>query len=183
MATALTDYIYTEGTETWQVTGPGTIWVWQMDPRTKGYTKQKVGGSDGGSKFLRISIDDRRYNEQQIVEEMSTSNPFRNGALKFLRVDGAPEDYVPDIDSTYHLTLEELKEFFTVKDGEVFRATIEDISSELVLRRLRDVGGKEATMEQMEILSEIIDARYKQSKSQKAIREEANPNRAATPLS
>lgn len=165
------DHDPTPGIETWEVTGTGTIWVWIMDGRSRAYVKQHVGGRDGGSRFLRISIDDRRYNEQLIVVEMADSNPFRNGALKYLRVDGAPEDYQADIDPTYHLTPEELLSFFEVKDGDIFRATVEEITSELVLRRLKEAGEKHATMEQVEILTELIDARYKHSKTQTAVKD------------
>lgn len=168
---AVMDYVLTPGTETWETTGGATTWVYTMDPRTKNYVKTRVGGRDGGSRFLRISIDDRRYNQQLVALENEGHDPFTNGALKFLRVDGAPDDYVSDIDPTYHLAAEELAAYFEVKDAEIFRVSMEEISSELVLRRLLDVGEKRATMEQMGVLRDIVDARYKRTKTQKVIRE------------
>jgi len=165
------DYVFTPGTETWEATGGATVWVHTMNARTGKYDKTRVGGRDGGSRFLRITIDDRRYNQQLVALENVGMDPFSNGALRFLRVDGAPDGYESDVDATYHLGPDELAAYFEVKDLDVFKATVDEISSELVLRRLADVGTRRGTMEQMDILQDLIETRYKNSKTQKAVRE------------
>ncbi len=166
------EYILVPGVETWEATGDPMIWVWTMDARTKTYIKTRVGGGDGSSRYLRISIDDRRYNEQMIVEEMASSNPFRNGALKLLRTDGTPEDYVSDVDVTYHLTPDQLLSYFDVKEPDIFRESVTEITSELILRRMQAAGVAAATQEQAAILDELITTRYLASKSQRTYREE-----------
>lgn len=162
-------FVRTPGVETWESIIAGTVWVWQLDPRTQGYTKIRVGGS-GGSKTLRISVDDRKYNEEQVVTENAHLNPFRNGMLRFVRVDGADPDYVSDVDGTLSKTADELREYFDVRDMDAFSEAMTEINSELVLRRLKDLGEKDATLEQLHILQDLIEARFgTHNKSQKVV--------------
>lgn len=163
-----TGYVREPGVETWESATEGTVWVWSLDPRTQTYTKIRVGGG-GGSKILRLSIDDRMYNEEQVVEENADQNPFRNGMLRHVSTAGTRDGYVSDIDSTYHKTSEELLEFFEVRDEDPFREAMVEISSELVLRRLKDLAEKSGTVAQLEILREIIEERYTNHKSQKVV--------------
>lgn len=162
------DYERTPGIETWEAATEGTVWVMILDARTNSYTKQRVGGA-AGSKRLRISIDDRRYNEEQVVTEMLDSNPFRNGMLRLLRTDTSVEGYESDVDVTYHLTPEQYLAYFDLRDPAIFAEEMEGIGSELVLRRLKDLGEKHATMEQLEFLRELIEKRYTNHKSQKVV--------------
>src|SRR4051812_13296503 len=87
--------------EIWEITTGGTVWVWTKDVRNPGHMqKTRVGGRAGGSRRLRISRDERRYNEEQIIDEMGEHNPFRNGSLKLV---GDAKDVAEDVDTTYHL--------------------------------------------------------------------------------
>jgi hypothetical protein len=112
--------------ETWEIQTEGTVWVWIYDRREDRYVKQRVGGRQGGSKRLHISTDDRRYNQEQIVDEMKGSDPFLNGALRLVSAD-KPED----LDTTYHLTLQDLQSLLEVRDLDLFEEEVRGITSEL----------------------------------------------------
>lgn len=153
--------------ETWEITTEGTVWVLVSDPRDpSGYKKQRVGGRAGGSKRLRLSTDDRRYNEEQIVSEMQTSNPFRNGLLRL--IDQTNQD---DVVKTYHLTNDDLLTILEIRDEEMFEEAVRDITSELIIRRLAAIGEKSATMSQLTFIKDLIEDRYKVGGTQKAVQE------------
>lgn len=153
--------------ENWEITTDGTVWVLVTDPRDpSGYKKQRVGGRAGGSKRLRLSTDDRRYNEEQIVTEMADSNPFRNGLLRLI-----DEKYQDDIDTRYHLTADDLSVFLEIRDEAMFEEAVLGITSELIIRRLAALGEKNATMGQLNFIKDVIEDRYKVGGTQRAVQE------------
>lgn len=155
--------------ESWEITTGGTVWVWTRDARNPGHMqKTRVGGRAGGSRRLRISRDERRYNEEQIIEEMNEHNPFKNGSLKLVSSDDKPAD---DVDTTYHLDQADMLALLEVKDEETFKSEIEAIKSELIMRRLYMIAEKNATMAQLTIIREIVDERYKVGGTQRTVRE------------
>lgn len=156
--------------ELWEVMVPGTIWVWVRDVRIPGqYKKTRVGGKAGGSRKLRITTDERRYNEEQVIEEMLDHNPFRNGFLRLVSVD---EDARPDdILANYHLTDKDLLAYFEVKDADVFKEGVQDIESELILRRLFSLAREHGSVAQFDVLQDLVEERYKVGGTQKTVRE------------
>jgi hypothetical protein len=152
--------------ETWEITTDGTVWVDKMDAREGRYVKQRVGGRQGGSRRLHITTDDRRFNQEQVVEEMKAYDPFTNGALVLVSAEKAD-----DIDSTYHLTTEDLGRLLEIKDRDLFESEVSDIKSELILRRLKELGETQATVAQLEFITELIRARYKVGGTQRTVRE------------
>lgn len=152
--------------ETWEIQTEGTVWVWTYDRRNDRYTKQRVGGRQGGSRILRISSDDRRYNQEQIVDELKETDPFINGALRL-----TSKERAEDVDATYHLGPDELRAMLEVKDMDLFQVEVGDIKSELILRRLRDVAELHGTVQQLTYVSELIEGRYKVGGTQKTVRE------------
>lgn len=168
--------------ETWEIVSEGTVWVWTSDVRQPGHMqKTRVGGKAGGSRRLRISRDERRFNEEQIIEEMGDSNPFRNGALKLIT---SKTDQIPDdVDTTYHLDNADLLALFELKDENLFKAEVESLQSELVLRRLYMVAEKHATVAQLAMVREIVEERYGVGGTQQSIREQDRPGYRGTPLS
>ncbi len=152
--------------ETWEITTDGTVWVDKMDPREGRYVKQRVGGRQGGSRRLHITRDDRRFNQEQVVEEMKHSDPFTNGALVLVSAERAE-----DIDTTYHLTNEDLGRLLEIKDAALFQSEVSDIKSELILRRLKELGETQATVAQLEFVTELIRERYKVGGTQRTVRE------------
>lgn len=191
MTTTATKFDPTKSIETWEVTGDFTVWLWKHDVRHPGQMEKiRVGGRAGGSKRVRISTDERRYNEEQIIDEMSPENPFRNGLLKLLSVTAAPgaratRKDLDDIDEKYHFTTEQYESFFDIRDEALFREAVEEITSELVLRRLYMYGEKLATQSQLEVLRDLIEGRYKSGGTQAAVREmlEEEERMGGTPLS
>lgn len=154
--------------EVWEISTDGTVWVWKRDVRNPGnMEKVRVGGRAGGSRRLRITRDERRYNEEQVIEEMAEHNPFRNGALRLV----STEEVAEDVDPRYHLTTDDLLELLQVRDEDLFRAAVEEIASELVMRRLYMVAEKNATAGQMDIIRGLIESRYKVGGTQKTVRE------------
>ncbi len=156
--------------ETWEIVTPGTVWVWTRDVRRPGYMqKTRVGGKSGGSKRLRITRDERRYNEEQIIEEMTASNPFRNGALKLV----ASRTEIPeDVDTTYHLDNADLLQLLEIRDENLFRSEVEGIASELILRRLYMLAEKHATVAQLGTVRAAIEERYAVGGTQQSIRDQ-----------
>lgn len=153
--------------ETWEISHPGTEWIWTWDKREDRYTKTRVGGRQGGSKKLHLSTDDRRFNEECIVDECQPHlNPFRNGSLRLISAEKAE-----DIDATYHLSHDDLAEMLEVRDSDTFNEAINDIKSELILRRLRDLAETQGTVAQLEALKELISSRYKRGGTQRTVRE------------
>lgn len=157
--------------EVWESMVPGTCWVWTRDPRRPGeYTKTRVGGRGGGSKRLRITTDERRYHEEQVIDEMNDSNPFRNGALRLVSIDDGGE-VVDDIHTNYHLTDTQLIEYFEVKDEDVFKGAMDDIGSELILRRIFSLAEKNGSVSQHAVLRDLLEERYKMGGTQRTVRE------------
>lgn len=152
--------------ETWEITTEGTVWVWVYDKREDRYRKQRVGGRQGGSKRLHISRDDRRFNQEQIVFEMKDRDPFTNGSLCLLS-----EDRPDDLDTKYHMTPEDLRAILDIKDEALFRSEVTEIKSELILRRLVDLGEKHATVAQLEFIKELVDERYRVGGTQRTVEE------------
>lgn len=153
--------------ETWETITEGTIWVWLMDSRENRYRKQRVGGRAGGSKRLHISTDDRRYNEEQVIDEMVDHNPFRNGAMRLVSTEVVPDD----VDTRYHLTIEQLAAMLEIKDEALFQSEVTDIDSELIIRRLKDQAEKSGTISQLAFLNELIDQRYRLGGTQRTVKE------------
>ena len=151
--------------ERWESTTPGvTIWVWVYDKREDKYKKQRVGGR-AGSKVLTIRRDDRIYNQEVVVEENKHLDPFTNGLLRL--IDGSTEG----VETKYHLTTEDLQKLLDIRDTELFKTEIEEIDSELILRRLKDVCEKHGAVWQLEFLRDLIEDRYKVSGTQRAERD------------
>jgi hypothetical protein len=166
--------------ETWEIQTEGTVWVWIYDRREDRYVKQRVGGRQGGSKRLHISTDDRRYNQEQIVDEMKGSDPFLNGALRLVSAD-KPED----LDTTYHLTLQDLQSLLEVRDLDLFEEEVRGITSELTLRRLLEVAETHGTVGQLNYIREVVTERYKVGGTQRTVQEmiEAGEKLSGTQLS
>jgi hypothetical protein len=158
--------------EVWEIIIPGTVWVWTYDRRNDKYQKQRVGGrGGGGSKRLQISVDDRRFNQQQVVDEMRGYDPFTNGSLR--RISGPDldpeEDYL--LTDKYHLTDDQLRGLLEVKDEAIFGDEVREIESELILRRLLAVAEKDGTVWQFELLRALVEERYPVGGTQKTVRE------------
>lgn len=156
--------------EVWEITTGGTVWVWIYDRRKDEYKQTRVGGSGGGgSKKLTISVDDRMYNQEQVIEEHMNLDPFTNGMLR--RLSGPELDEDTAVDTSNHLSSDDLIELLKVRDEEIFGEAVGEITSELVLRRLAEVADKEGTGWQSELVKELIRERWPIGGTQKTVRE------------
>lgn len=152
--------------ETWDLLTESMVWVWVKDPRTGAMTKRRVGGASGGSKVLHLTADERRYNQEQVLDENVGLDPFTNGTLKLRDATKAS-----DVDSRYHLSNDDLRAMLAITDMQVFESEVADITSELILRRLKDIAENEATIGQYTFLRELVDSRYRTGGTQATVRE------------
>ncbi len=152
--------------ETWESAIDGAIFLWVYDRREDRYIQQSVGGRSG-SRRIHISRDDRKYNQEQLPHENQHLDPFTNGSLRLLGA--ATRDDTLDV--RYHFTDEELATMVEVRDPKLFLEGIQDISSELILRRLLSVAEGVATSAQTAALKDLVDTRYPIGGTQKTIRE------------
>lgn len=151
--------------ETWQIETAGSVYVWSYDRRDDRYTTVAIGGR--GSKRAHLSRDDRKYNQELIPVENRHLDPFTNGTLRL--IDAATRD--ESLDMRYHLTDEDLRQLFEVREPSLFLEGISAIESELVLRRLADMADENGTVVQAEALKELIRERYPIGGTQTAVRE------------
>lgn len=154
--------------ETWEIASEGTCWVWIKDPREGKYVKQRVGGRAGGSRKLHISTDDRRFNEEQVIEEMEEHNVFKNGTLRFV---SASTERANDIFTVNQLTEADMVALLEIKDEDQFREEVGALKSELVVRRLKALAEKQGTLLQNEVINDIVEATWKVGGTQKTVRE------------
>lgn len=166
--------------ETWDMLTEATVWVWVKDPREGVMTKKRLGGRSGGTRVLHITSDERRFNQEQVVEENLDNDPFTNGSLKLKNTAVAS-----DVDTTYHLTNDDLKALLSISDRKTFETEVIEITSELILRRLKDLAESEASIGQYTFIRDLIDDRYKSGGTQATVREmmEEEAKRIGTTLS
>lgn len=155
--------------ETWEITTPGTIWVTVYDRRDDRYTQTRVGGREGASKRLNISRDDRKFNQESIIEERKHLDPFTNGKLRFIKSSDGSEP--EGVDRTYHMTDQDLLAMLADKNIDSFEQKVRAIQSELIVRRLVDIADKDGTRLQYETIRDIINERYPVGGTQRAVRD------------
>lgn len=156
--------------EVWEMVTKGTVWVWVYDRRNDSYKKQRVGGRGGASKKLTISMGDRRYNQEQVIDEMRQHDPFTNGMM--LRLTG-PELTDDDeyMKTANHKSNDELLEFFQLKDSDDFQEAIVDIESETLLRRLHSLAQQNALAWQLNAITDLLEERFRVGGTQRTVAE------------
>jgi hypothetical protein len=152
--------------ETWETLTEGTVWVWVKDARTGSMVKRRLGGKAGGTRSVHLTADERRYNQEQVVEENISEDPFTNGSLKLKNT-----THASDVDTTYHLTNDDLRELLAIRDQKTFEGEVASITSELILRRLKDIAESEATIAQYQFVRDTVDERYRSGGTQATVRE------------
>ncbi len=152
--------------ETWEVTTPGTVYLWQYDRRDDRYKQTRLGGKTA-SRRLYITRDDRKYNQEQIPMENVGLDPFTNGNLRLVSSETRDEN----LDTRYHLTDSDLGEILELRDIEAFMDAVSDIQSELIIRRLVALAEKNGTAEQNSALRDLCEQRYPIGGTQKTVRE------------
>lgn len=157
--------------EIWEIVTQATVWVWLYDRRNDTYKKQKIsGGPGGGSKKLHITVGDRRYNQELVIDEMKGHDPFSNGTL--IRLSG-PElgDDEEFLDVSNHKTNAQLIAFFAVTDVPLFQEAVAVLESETLIRRLHSLAQKSGLAWQLDIIEAVIDERYRVGGTQPTVAE------------
>lgn len=143
--------------ETWESQTKASVFVYKKDRRTGDWKTTRVGGPNG-PKRIRLSVDEREYNQEMIPDENVHLDPFKSGRL--LRIDG---------DSGGVITNEDLHALLVTDSQEEFVVTIAEIDDELTLRRLLALAAEAGRMWQVEMVRDEVDDRYGVSKSQKMV--------------
>lgn len=140
--------------EVWASTTGGVVWVHKKDPLRPGNWVEKFIGGPGNVK-LRLTVEEREHNEELVAYDNDHLNPFKNGLL--VRVD------VPsDKRGRFEVTDEELITLFNAGENDEFLATIEQIPSEVLLRRMLKLATNDpdARASRLKALSDLIHERY-----------------------
>jgi hypothetical protein len=154
--------------ETWEITTEGTCWVWVYDRREDRYIQQRVGGR-GGSKTIHVNRDDRKFNQEQVVDENAHLDIFTNGLLRYVKSNDGTDEH--GVSTANHLTEADLIGLLENKDPDQYEPLFRSLDSEVIVRRLYSVAEKHATVQQLEFLRELVDERYRSGGTQRAVRE------------
>lgn len=144
--------------ETWEAQTNSTIFLYKKDRRSGDWKSERVGGPNGKAR-IRLTVEEREYNQEMIPEENAHLDPFKSGRL--VRVDAVSEGIA---------TREDLVALLSSNE-EDFPLVVEDIEDELTMRRLLEVAATDGRMWQVELLRDEIDDRYSVAKSQRAVLE------------
>ncbi len=148
-------------TEVWEAVADGTTWLHKKNPQVAGTWKMhKVGGR--GSKRITLTVEERLYNQELVPYENEKHDPFTNGTL--VRVSPAEAER-----GESEVTDAQLLELFEIGSDDVFSASVEDLKSEVVLRRLLNLAEKHATMVRYNMVRDLVEGRYKRSKTQTSV--------------
>ncbi len=160
--------------ETWLATTPASTFVFTWDRRTGEYEKSRVGG--GASQRLEISRDCRKYNQSRIPPENIHLDPFTNGSLRLIRAATEDETLI----TKYHSTEEDLLEYFKIQTEDAFAEGINDIDSEVILRRLLQLSEIHGRVWQRDALHALIQKRHPVGGTQRTVREMEEAERRAS---
>jgi hypothetical protein len=138
--------------EVWKCLIAGTVHVPVTNERGREVTKTVQGEGN----ILRISTYDRVLAEERITRPIH--NPFRNGSLKHIQ--GGEEGIQGMEGDTQALDNSDLVEILLEQDTEVFEEMLHSLT-EINLRRLHSIAKQaNATANQMESLSKVINERF-----------------------
>lgn len=153
--------------EIWESTIAGTLFIQVHDPRRKGeWRPARVSGKGTGNSRLKLTRDEREFNQEMIPERNAGLDPFTNGAL--VCISGRPAD---EAKSRYELTDTDLLDLLAITDDTVFTEALEGTESELVIRRLLDLAEKHSTVARYSQVRDLVEDRYKCGGTQRTVQE------------
>lgn len=146
--------------EVWESTTGGWVHVHTKDPSNpRNWICKKRAGGPGNPK-VRLTVEEREYNQSQVAWGNEHLDPFTNGMLRRIEpADGADLEELPNQYSD-----EDLIKLLTVRSEAAFTKTIEGIESEILLRRLVPLAKKHATNARYEELQQIVKDKYPATK-------------------
>jgi hypothetical protein len=156
MASALAD---ATTAEIWEAVTDSTTFVSVRDLVNGGWKAIRVGGP-GGPRRIQVTVEERRFNQDAIPEENLALDAFSNGQL--LCVQG-------DAQSANHLTDEDLVTILGLQDDDEFARAVEDMSSEILVRRLFGLAERNGSHARYELVRDLVDRRYRVGGTQRTV--------------
>lgn len=144
-----------DAVEIWECTTEGSVWVAVKDPREGGWTSRRVGGKSGASRRIQITRDERLYNQELCLDELSHLDPFTNGQL--ICTNGRPAGER----TRYELTDVDLQAILDIDDEDIFTEAVNALEIELPLRRLLSLAERTSTIARHRIIADLVEARYR----------------------
>lgn len=144
--------------EIWEAVTESIVFVSVRDTMNGGWKQKKV--STQGPKRIQITVEERRFNQDNIPEENLALDPFSNGQL--ICVQG-------DAKSPYHLTDDDLVTILTLDDEAEFESAIAETTSEVILRRMLNLAQTRASHVRYEFIRDLVDERYRVGGTQKTV--------------
>lgn len=144
--------------EIWEATTEAVVFVAVRDTINGGWKHKKV--TQQGSRRIQLTVEERRYNQDNIPEENMNLDPFSNGQL--ICVQG-------DAKAPNHLTDEDLISVLTLEDDDEFEAAVADFESEVIIRRLLNLAQTKASHVRFEYIRDLVDERYRVGGTQRTV--------------
>lgn len=149
--------------EIWEAATSGTTWVNVRDPRNPdGWVRKKVGGK--GTRRITVTVEEREFNQELVPFEKKHTDPFANGML--LRI--SPKEGKR---GENEMSDEQLIDLLAISDDALFEKSLNEIQSEVLIRRLLKLAEKHTSMLRYQAVQEVVDTRYHIGKTSKVARE------------
>ena len=136
--------------EIWEATTSSHVHVLVRDRVDGGWKQVTVGGS--GSRRLQLTVAERRFNQDLVPDESLGLDPFSNGMLVCV-LGGAK--------MPAHLTDADIVALLGGDDEAAFAATVGQVTSEVLLRRMLSLAEAHASHSRFELLRDLVATRYK----------------------
>ena len=146
--------------EIWEAVTEATVYIHVRDTLNGGWKAKRVGGKGAGRR-LQISVEERRYNQDLIPDEGIKFDPFVNGMLICVQGDEVQGS----------MTNDDLLSVLKLDDDDTFVEFINDIESEIVVRRLLAMSEKHASKSRYDSLLDLVDRRYRVGGTQRVVQE------------
>lgn len=142
--------------EVWESTTGGAAHVWTKDPQnTRNWIQKKRAGGPGNPK-LRLTVEEREYNQDLVAWGNDHLDPFKNGMLRRI----SPESETSDEGVENQYSNEDLIKLVTVGSDSRYSKIIRDIESEVVLRRMVPLAQKHASNLRWEEIKAVVKERF-----------------------
>ena len=163
----ITPTVDLESIEIWEATTNQSIWLWVEDQLVgKGSWKKQLVGGPNGRKRITLSVKERRWNQEQIPEKNAYLDPFSNGSLVCVQGEDASLSPV--------FTDAQLIELLAVEDDDAFGKVLENLKSEILVRRIFALSERNAASYRHDEIRDLIDERYRVGYTQRSQRDDIN---------
>jgi len=144
--------------EIWEAATASSVYVKVRDQRNGGWRSQRVGGS--GSKRIQLTVEERRFNQDAILDENLHLDPFSNGMLHCVQGDAKGVASMTDAD---------LVDIIGLDDDDAFEEAVAGLESEVMVRRVLSLAEKKATNARFTFVRDLVDERYRVGGTQRTV--------------